>query len=154
MDVGLVNPFLAATIEILGKVGGITAEVQKPFVKTAPEVKGAVSGVVTLKGKHPGTASITFSKECILHIVSQMFGEDVTEIDDDVKDAVGEITNMISGQVTQLYEKEGLGLKAALDRVLLGEGHPIVHLPQCPVLAIPVQTGQGSITIEICFKEA
>jgi chemotaxis protein CheX len=153
MDVRLVNPFLAATVDILEKVGGITLEVQKPFRKTNPEGRGAVSGVVAVKGKIPGTAAITFSKECILSIVSTMFGETVAEVNDEVKDAVGEITNMICGLVTQLYDKDNLGLKAGLDQVLMGDKHRIPHLPQQPVLGIPVRTNKGEITIELCFKE-
>jgi len=153
MDVALVNPFLAATVDILEKVGGITAEVQKPFLKTVPEGRGAVSGVVAVKGKTPGTAAVTFSKECILSIVSTMFGETISEMNDEVRDAVGEITNMISGLATQLYEKDGFGLKAGLDQVLMGDGHRIQHLPRQPVLGIPVKTDKGEITIELCFKE-
>jgi chemotaxis protein CheX len=153
MDVGLVNPFLAATLDILEKVGGITAEVQKPFRKTDQKGRGVITGVVILKGIPPGTAAITFSKKCILSIVSTMFAEEIEEVDDDVKDAVGEITNMISGTLTQLYQKNGLDLKAGLDRVLMGEGHQIPHLPKQPVLGVPVQTDKGEITIELCFKE-
>ena len=153
MDVGLVNPFLAATLDILQKVAGLTSEVQKPFLKTEQEGRGAVSGVVAVKGKIPGTAAITFSKKCILSVVSTMFGENITEVNDEVRDAVGEITNMISGLVTQLYEKGGLGLKAGLDQVLMGDRHRIPHLPHQPVLGIPVKTDKGEITIELCFKE-
>ncbi len=153
MDVGLVNPFLAATVDILEKVGGITAEVQKPFLKTDPTGQGAVSGIVAVKGKITGTAAITFSRKCILSIVSTMFGEAITEVGDDVKDAVGEITNMISGLITQLYEKDGFELKAGLDQVLMGDGHQIQHLPQQPVLGVPVQTDKGEIMVELCFKE-
>lgn len=152
MDANLVNPFLAATIDILGKVGGITAEVQKPFRKADPEGMGAVSGVVTIKGDILGTAAITFSESCILSLVSNMFGEEITEIGDDVKDAVGEVTNMVSGLATQIYEKEGKNLKAALDQVLMGDQHSIPHLPEQPVLGVPVKTDKGDITVEMCFK--
>jgi len=152
MDVGLVNPLLAATVDILGKVAGMDADVQKPFLKTDPGGKGAVSGILTLKGNHTGTAAISFSEKCILAVVSKMFGEEITVVDNDVKDAVGEITNMISGQTTQLYEKEGLALKAALDQVLLGDGHVIPHPPGFPVLGIPIDTEPGGITVELCFK--
>jgi chemotaxis protein CheX len=153
MDAVLVNPLLAATVDILGKVAGIDADVQKPFRKTAPEGQGAVSGVVTLKGDHTGTAAISFSEKCILMVVSKMFGEEISEVDNDVKDAVGEITNMISGLTTQLYEKEGVALKASLDQVLMGDGHSIPHLPGFPVLGIPINTEPGEITVELCFKE-
>jgi chemotaxis protein CheX len=154
MDVVLVNPLLAATVDILGKVAGIDVDVKKPFLKTDPEGKGAVTGIVTLKGSHTGTAAISFSETCILQIVSKMFGEEISEMSDDVKDAVGEITNMISGLATQLYEKEGLALKAALDQVLMGNGHLIPHIPEFPVLGVPAASAMGDILIELCFKTA
>lgn len=152
MDVGLVNPLLAATVDVLGKVADIEAEVQKPFLKTEPEGKGAVSGIMTLKGDPAGTAAISFSEESILKVVSKMLGENISEVNDDVKDAVGEITNMVSSLTTQLYEEGGLPLKAALDQVLLGESHAAPHPPGFPVLGIPIDTKSGMITIEICFK--
>lgn len=154
MDVGLVNPFLIAAVDILGKVGGITAEVKKPFLKSESESRGAISGMVSLKGKTEGTAAISFSEACILSIVSKMFGEEVTEVNDDVKDAVGEITNMISGQATQLYDQENMGIKADLEQVVMGDKHSIPHLPQHPVLGVPIQTDKGEIVVELCFKKA
>lgn len=153
MDAGLVNPLLAAIVDILGKVAGIHADVKKPFLKTDPKGMGAVSGMLTLKGDHTGTAAISFSDKCILMVVSKMFGEEITEVDNDVKDAVGEISNMISGQATQLYEKDGLSVKAALDQVLMGDAHSIPHPPGLPVLGIPIDTEPGEITVEICFKD-
>ena len=152
MNVGLVNPLLAATVNILEKVAGIGADVQKPFLKTNPTGKGAVSGVISLKGNHTGTAAVSFSEKCILQVVSKMFGEEIKELNNDIKDAVGEITNMISGLATQLYEKEGLVLKASLDQVLMGKNHSIPHLPDLPVLGIPVNTEWGEITVEVCFN--
>ena len=148
----MVNPLLAATVDILGKVAGIEADVKKPFLKTDPEGIGAISGIVTLKGDHTGTAAISFSEKCILQVVSKMLFEEITEMGDDVKDAVGEITNMISGLATQLYEKEGLALKAALDQVLMGDNHTIPHIPELPVLSIPITTQMGDISVELCFK--
>lgn len=153
MDVGLVNPILAAIADILSKISGITLNVGKPFLKTSPEGDGAISGIVTLKGDQTGTAGITFSKECILAVVSKMFGEAITDVDNDVKDAVGEITNMICGLATQLYEKEGIAIKASLDQVLMDDRHVIPHLPEQPVLGIPISTDAGALVVELCYKE-
>jgi chemotaxis protein CheX len=152
MDAGFVNPLLAATVEILGKVAGIDADVKKPFLKTDSKGKGAVSGIITLKGSLTGTAAISFPDKCILMVVSKMFGEEITEVDNDVKDAVGEITNMISGLATQLYETDGLSVKATLDQVVMGDGHSIPHPPGLPVLGIPMVFEPGEVTVELCFN--
>ena len=151
MDADIINAFIAATAEILSTVGSVTADVQKPFLKKEPAAKGAVTSVVEMKGDTNGTIAISFSEGCILAMVSNMFGEEMTEMNDDIKDAVGEITNMISGQASQLYEKTGAGIKTALSEVIMGEGQSIPHPPKNPVLGVPVKTEKGDIIIEFCF---
>lgn len=152
MDADIVNAFLAATVEILGTVGSVTAEVQKPFLKKETAAQGAVTSIVEMTGNTQGTIAISFSSKCILSVVSNMFGEEVTQMDDDIKDAVGEITNMISGQASQLYEKNNANTKVALSQVLMEDGHSIPHTPNTPVLSVPVNTEKGDMYIEFCFK--
>ncbi len=153
MDANLVNPFIAAAVDILQKVGNVSPAVGKPFLKTDTRAKGAVSGIVTLEGVVRGSVALTFADACILAIVSAMFGEEVSAIDDDVKDAVGEITNMICGQATQLYTQAGTSLKASLQQVLMGAGHAVPHLPDRAVLGVPMQTDGGEIVVEFCLDE-
>jgi chemotaxis protein CheX len=152
MDADIINAFIAATVEILSTVGSVTADVQKPFLKKDPAAQGDVTSIVEMTGNTQGTISISFSSKCILSVVSNMFGEEVTKMDDDIKDAVGEITNMISGQASQLYEKNSAGTKVALSQVLMEDGHSIPHTPNTPVVGIPVNTEKGDIYMEFCFK--
>lgn len=151
MDADIINAFIAAAVEILGTVGAVTATVQKPFLKKDTLAQGDITSLVKITGNIQGTISVSFSSTCILSIVSNMFGEEITQMDNDIKDAVGEITNMISGQASQLYEKTNAGIKAALSQVLMGDGHPIPHLPGLPVLGVPVKTEKGDICIEFCL---
>jgi chemotaxis protein CheX len=44
---------------------------------------------------------VSFTEASILPIVSNMFGEEIKEMNEEIKDAVGEITNMISGQASK-----------------------------------------------------
>ncbi len=101
MDVELVNPFIDATINVLASLAFTEAHVGTPYLKKSPVAQGDVSGVVGLSGDTKGTISVTFTKRCILTIVSKMFGEELTEINEDVKDAVGEILNIVSGNGRQ-----------------------------------------------------
>ena len=69
----------------------------KPYVKKDNQARGDVSGIIGMTGSARGSLALSFSTKCILKIVSNMLGENHTEINGDVRDAVGEITNMISG---------------------------------------------------------
>lgn len=66
-----------------------------------------------LTGETRGTISVSFTETSILAIVSNMLGEEIKEMNEEIKDAVGEITNMISGQARKKLDEQGMSLKAA-----------------------------------------
>ena len=96
--------------------------------------------------------TVSFSEACILHIVSTMFKEEMTEIDQEIEDAAGEISNMISGHARQELEALGKSLKAAIPSVIVGKNHVIKHFTSFPVVAIPFRTDFGHFEIEVCFE--
>ncbi|MGC9324183.1 MAG: chemotaxis protein CheX [Desulfomonilia bacterium] len=152
MDVTLVNPFIEATVHVLSSLAYTHATVGKPYLKNDSIAKGDVSGIVGLTGESIGTLSVSFSEECILAIVSSMFGEEVTEINEDVKDAVGEILNIVSGQARKKLDALGRSLKGAIPTVITGKNHSICHITKHSIVAIPFKTERGHFTIEVCFE--
>ena|SRR5438132_14372821 len=98
MDVTFINPFLEAAVNVLQTMAFTETQVGKPFLKgKTPLSQGDVTGIVGLTGDKNGSLAVSFSEAAILQVVSNMFGEVCKEMNDDVRDAVGEITNMICG---------------------------------------------------------
>ncbi len=153
MDADFVNPFIEATLHILETTATMQAKAQKPYLKRDDVAKGDISCLLDLSGDFKGTISVSFMENCILQIVSKMFMEEMTELNDDIKDAVGEIGNMICGQVTTKLTELGKSLNAKLNIVSVGKDHTITHLPDRPVIAMPYGTENGEFTIEVCFEE-
>jgi len=81
-----------------------------------------------------------------------MFGETMTELNTEIADAVGELTNMISGQARRELEEVGKVFKAAIPSVITGRNHSITHYTDGPKIAIPFSTENGDFTIEVCFE--
>ncbi len=104
------------------------------------------------KGETNGTIAVTFDSGSILKIVSSMFGEDITELNNEIADAVGELTNMISGQARRKLEEDGKLFEAAIPSVVTGANHEITHITEGPIIAIPFHTEAGNFTIEICLE--
>lgn len=152
MDVQLVNPFIDATLHVLSSLAFTQAHVGTPYIKKDTVAQGDVSGVVGLSGETNGTISVTFSRKCILTIVSKMFGEEIVEINDEVKDAVGEILNIVSGNGRQKLQGMGKTLKGGIPTVITGKNHIITHVTSKPVIAIPFSTENGDFTFEVCFE--
>jgi chemotaxis protein CheX len=74
-------------------------------------------------------------------------------LNDEVKDAAGEISNMISGQARQKLELIGRNLKASIPIVIMGKNHTISHMTKDKIIAIPFTTEKGEFTIEVSFEE-
>ncbi len=153
MDVRLINPFINATANVIETMAFIKIKAGKPYLKKDSVAKGDVTGVIGLTGVANGTISVTFQEKCILRIVSNMFGEEMKELNEEIADAVGELTNMISGQARKELEESGKFFHAAIPSVITGKNHTIAHYTSGPKIAIPFYTDDGSFTIEVCFEK-
>ncbi len=151
MNVELAKPFIKATTDILTMMAMITPEAGKPFVKKGNVATGDVTGIVGFTGNVSGSVSISFEKGCAAQIVKNMLGDDIQDIVQDVKDAVGEITNMVSGQARAGLTEMGYKLQGSTPTVIMGDNHTIAHVTAGPVMAIPFKTDHGNFTIEFGF---
>jgi chemotaxis protein CheX len=148
----LINPFLEATASVLKTMARLEPIPGKPYIKKGSSATGDISGIVGISGETEGSICITFSKECILLIMSRMFGEGLKEINEEVKDAVGELTNMISGDSRRRLEEMGHHFLGAIPSVISGEGHEVKHITKGPILSLPFSTPAGNFTVEVCLK--
>ncbi len=152
MDVKYINPFLEGTVNVLRTMAFIEPKPGKPFIKRDDYAKGDISGIIGLTGGAiTGSMALSFDESCILKIVSNMLGEKIQNMNGDIKDAVGEITNMVSGSARQRLEKEGIILKSALPTVVTGKNHSITHVMGGPSIIIPFQTADGNFVVDICI---
>lgn len=151
MDASIINPFITATLNVIETMAFLKATAGKPFLKKDDTARGDVTGVIGITGAAHGTISVTFDEGSILKIVSNMFGEEITELDSEVADAAGELTNMISGQARQKLEEAGKIFEAAIPSVITGKGHKIIHITDGPKIAIPFTLEKNEFTIEVCL---
>jgi len=153
MDVNLINPFIDATLHVLATMASTKAKAGRPYLKKDQVARGDVSGVIGLTGDSKGTISVSFTEKSILAIVSNMFGEEMKELNEEVKDAAGELTNMISGQARKILDELGRKLHAAIPTVIMGKDHSVSHMSTAPIIAIPFSTDNGDFTIEVCIED-
>ncbi|MDY6822540.1 MAG: chemotaxis protein CheX [Thermodesulfobacteriota bacterium] len=153
MDADVLNPFIEAALYVLQTSASLPAEIVKPYRKTDNAPAGDVTCMLSVTGDFNGTVVVSYTRECILGIVSNMFGEEMTELNDEIKDAAGEVTNMIAGQVTTKLAESGKSLVAKSTGVFMEEGHTVDHLEALPVLAVPYKTEKGEFTMEFCFEQ-
>lgn len=152
MDVKLINPFLNGAKEVLQKMASVESTVGTPYIKQDDRATGDVSGVIGLTGDAIGSLAISFSESCICGIAGAMLSESFVQANQDVFDAVGEITNMISGVARTYLEKDTMTVWAGIPAVVFGKDHYVKHILKSPSIVIPFTTEYGSFFVDVCIK--
>lgn len=154
MNVRFINPFLEGTISVLKTMAFVEPRAGAPYLKKDCVARGDISGIIGLTGDAKGSLALSFSESCILRIVSNMLGEEMCEVNGDINDAVGEITNMVSGVARKHLEKDGLNITAAIPTVVAGKNHSIIHVMGGPSIIIPFTIDAGPFVVDICLGES
>ena len=145
-------PFITATNTVLKTMAGVTPMAKVPYVKRGLVAQGDISAVIGITGQYKGSISVSFSRPCAIALVKAMLGDDIQDVLQDTRDAVGEITNMISGQARAGLAEMGIKLQGSTPMVIVGDLHTITHSPGVPVVAIPFVTEHGDFTLEFCLE--
>lgn len=153
MKAEYVNPFLNGTVNVLKTMAFVDPKPGKPFIKKDKMAIGDISGVIGLTGSTRGAVVVSFSKQCALNVISSMMGETYTELNDEVRDAVGEITNMVSGDARRALSELGANFEAGIPAVIVGKGHEITSMAKGPCLAIPFKIGDEDLTVEVSLED-
>lgn len=108
MNANIINAFMDSTVNVIKTMAFIDSTAGAPYLKKDDAAHGDVSGIIGFTGSVVGSMAVSFSEKCILKIVSSMLGEEYSTITRDIEDAVGEITNMISGDARKRLQSEKL----------------------------------------------
>lgn len=126
MDANHINPFIKSTLNVFETM--LNCKVQRTgltLVET-PEAIHEISGIIGLSGKASGSVVVNVSREVALGAYERLLGEPADQINDEVTDLIGEITNMIAGSAkADLHQYE---MSVGIPNVITGVGHT-VHFP-------------------------
>ena len=150
MKAEYLNPFISSTKNVLETMAQTKVTAKKPKLKDTDATFGDVTGIIGLASDQvEGSMTISFKKACILQIVGRMLMEDPqSEINEDIVDAVGELTNMICGGAKAEFGKLGLNFSLATPTMVTGQGVKIHQQSDEPIIVIPFQTDAGDFVLE------
>jgi len=148
----IAKPFVKATQEILSIMAGLEATCGAPYVKQGTTATGDVSAIVGVTGDMRGSIAVSFSKEAAKALTEGMLGDAIEDIEQDTQDAVGEMTNMVSGHARAGLAEIGITVQGSTPTVIMGDRHQIRHISESPVVAIPFSTQYGAFVVEFCMS--
>jgi chemotaxis protein CheX len=156
MDVKYVNPFVAATRAVFKTMLGIDVSMDKPRIKGDKMAFGDVTGVMGLVGDKKGTVSISFTQKGALFAYKTLVGDDGNGMSPEVIDAIGELTNIISGQARKELENAGINLKASIPTVVVGKEVQLHFVCAFPIVSLPfhfsTDNGQEAVYVDFSLE--
>lgn len=150
MKAEYINPFLISTKNVVETMAQTPVKSGKPELKKDAKTYGDVTGIIGMSSDTvTGAMVLSFSENCILNIVANMLMEPVkSKVDDDVVDAVGELTNMICGGAKAELAKIHLKFDLATPTMVVGKGVEITMFSSSPTIVIPFESKYGIFVIE------
>ena len=151
MKVEYINPFIKSVANTFSTM--LNCGVQRGQISLKPDSTPmyTVSGVIGLSGRAVGTVVLSLPKQIALKAASTMLMMEAVEIDDDVLDAVGELTNIIAGGAKA--ELEEYELAVSLPNVITGREHEIHFPSNVHPICIPFETDWGAMTLEVGLSQ-
>ena len=147
LQVELINPFLNATRDVFHTM--LSCELSRGQLERkqgyTPEYE--VSGLIGLSGQCQGMVVLSLGRLTAMHAAAIMLGHQPDQLNEDVVDAVGELTNMIAGAAkAQLTEFD---LSVSLPSVICGKHHSIKFPTGSTPIVLPFHSAIGSISVEV-----
>lgn len=147
MRAEFINPFLRSLQNTFTTMLNCPVRRTGLALKENSRASHEVSGIVGLTGRAVGTVVLSLSREVALRAASSLLWSSVNEINEDVLDAVGELTNMVAGGAKA--QLEDLQLAVSLPNVVTGKGHE-VHFPSNIVpVCIHFTCDWGELALEV-----
>ena len=156
LDATLINALVTSTQSILSTMANTSATVKEVKAHREYQPTGDISAVIGLNGNNgEGTLAICFPLTLAKLIVARLLGQTPERISSsDCADGIGELVNMISGNVkTVLSRESGATYTLSLPSIIAGKGHEIVSAPKnSPFLFIQFEVEQETFMLQVTFK--
>ena len=151
IDIDYINPVIAGLENVFSTMLNCKVERVGLGLMENSQALHPVSGIIGVSGKGVGTIVLSMERSVAMKAAGVMLMvDDITEITNDVLDAVGELTNMVCGDAKAKLSQYQLSI--SLPNILHSEGCWL-HFPQkTHPISIPFKCDWGLLALQIGFN--
>ena len=141
--------------DIFGTMVGLEDLLHLPIqIDPVTNFTDCISSLVGLAGTYNGLVSLHMPSGLAIRATSCMLGMEVTEINDDVNDAMGEIANMIAGSFKQHLSTSGMDIQISTPSVIHGKEYVISLGSNPEQIAVRFATDDDWFMVAVAFEES
>jgi chemotaxis protein CheX len=150
----LAEAMTVAAAEVFSTMLNQAARQDPPIVRQSIEVlNDGVVSLIGITGEWVGSGVLSCSSECARWMSSQFLMSDYPEVNDEVLDAIGEITNMIVGNFKNKVAEQTGPLAMSVPAVVHGQNMHTTTRGGCKEwLAFPVTCGGNYLELLVQLR--
>jgi chemotaxis protein CheX len=143
-----------AVPEVFVTMLSLQPTMQEAFESKSPLTTSEVTAMIALAGQQRGSVSIHTTREQAGAFTAILLGTPGAQVsDDEARDAMGEVINMIAGDVKQSLAKQTLGVEISLPTVVMGPALSVSVRGRHSAV-VPFDSPQGRFFAEIVIEAA
>jgi len=140
-----------ATQEVFSTMVFLDISPEEPLVGQDDGVDSSLTSMIGLAGDLKGVLAIHCPESAALGIAGAMLGMELQELDDDVKDAIGEIANMVAGGLKTALAADSINTELAIPTTILGKNVRTSGQAGVQRFIIPFTTPAGAFGVELKY---
>lgn len=150
----LVKSLIKDVQEVFINMVGVEDLMHLPIqIDATTHFKQCMTAMVGLAGTYNGLVSVHIPWPLAISFTSLMLGMEVTEIDDDVNDAMGEIANMIAGSFKQHLSKGGSDIQLSTPSVVNGSDYTVSSGNNLENITLKFDTNEEWFMVSLSIEE-
>lgn len=144
-----------ATGDVFSMMLGLEARPDEPVVdRMGPGPSEGVVALVGLAGSWVGTGTVSCSPEEACWLAGKMLGSEYPSVNEDVLDAVGEIANMVIGNIKTNLEEELGPMGLSVPTVVYGRNFTTRCVGKQNWTVVKFNCGEGTVTVQVMLTPA
>ncbi|MCL6503463.1 MAG: chemotaxis protein CheX [Pirellulales bacterium] len=147
MKAEYINPFVRSVVNAFSTMIGCEVKRGQLSLGRPGNRLHEVSGVIGLSGTAAGTVVLSLSREVALKVAAALLLVEPEEMNSEVIDAVGELTNIVAGAAKG--ELDQFQLSISLPTVVMGRDHQMRFPSNVTPICVPFETPWGPLSLEV-----
>ncbi len=141
-----------ATSHVFSTMLGINLEVGRSYVDdSAPSPAEGVVALIGLAGTWAGSGTVACSAGMARHVSGRLLMQEFTHVDEEVLDAMGEVCNMILGNVKTMLEEHLGPMGLSIPTVIYGRNFTTRSAAKSQWSIVPFHCAGETLEVHLCL---
>lgn len=145
------NEIIAGTQDVFSTMLMVELESKAVIDNGKCEIKSNLTSMIGLGGGIRGLLAVHCPGSVAKAITGSFLGMDVADLNDDVMDAIGEIANMVAGNIKVSCAKININVELAIPTTIVGESFHVSGIADADRIIVPFKMIDEIFWVELMY---